>query len=191
VAPNDTKGLNFSDLIWQNTNGTVATWQLQSDASGNTTRVGSGNNLRSVDPSWQVVRTAGDFDGNGVPDVLYQNQNSGQLAIWELQNPPNGTGPVAFPNNQNQFNIAQNPGSTWRAVAAADFNGDGRAGILFSNADGRNNAIWEMQPNGPAIGQNGMFTFNEQVNLPAQDPSWSVAGVGDFNGAGTADILWR
>ena len=187
LADVDSKGPNFSDLIWQNTNGTVATWQLQSDSSGNTVRVGTGNNLGSVDPSWQVVRTAGDFDGNGVADVLFQNRN-GQLAIWELQNSP--TGPIAFPNNQNQFNIAQNPGSTWHAFAAGDFNGSGTAGILFFNDNRMNYSIWDMQP-GTTIGQNGMFTFNEQVNLPAQDPSWSVAGVGDFNGAGTADILWR
>src|SRR6516165_10593472 len=127
------------------------------------------------------------IDGNGVADVLFQNRN-GQLAIWELQNSP--TGPIAFPNNQNQFNIAQNPGSTWHAFAAGDFNGSGTAGILFFNDNRMNYSIWDMQP-GTTIGQNGMFTFNEQVNLPAQDPSWSVAGVGDFNGAGTADILWR
>src|SRR6516164_9748589 len=190
LADFDNKGPNFSDLIWQNTNGTVATWELQSDSSGNTIRVGTGNNLGSPDPSWQVVKTAGDFDGNGVADVLYQNQN-GQLAIWELQNPPNGTGPIAFPNNQNQFNIAQNPGSTWHAFAAGDFNGSGTAGILLFNDNRMNYAIWDMQPGGPAIGQNGIFTFNEQVNLPSQDPSWSLAGVGDFNGAGKDDILWR
>ena len=190
LADFDNKGPNFSDLIWQNTNGTVATWELQSDSSGGTTRVGTGNNLGSPDPSWQVVKTAGDFDGNGVADVLFQNQN-GQLAIWELQNPPNGTGPIAFPNNQNQFNIAQNPGPTWHAFAAGDFNGSGTDGILFFNDNRVNYAIWDMQPGGPAIGQNGIFTFNEQVNLPSQDPSWSLAGVGDFNGAGKDDILWR
>jgi hypothetical protein len=123
-----------------------------------------------------------------VADVLFQNRNSSQLAIWELQNSP--TGPIAFPNNQNQFNIAQNPGSTWHAFAAGDFNGDGRAGILLFNDNRMNYAIWEMQP-GTAIGQNGIFTFNEQVNLPAQDPSWSLAGVGNFDGGGEADILWR
>ena len=78
-------------------------------------------------PPWHVIKAAADFDGNTVADVLLQNDN-GLLAIWELQNTAT-TGPQFLPNGQ--FNIGQNPGPTWHAVAAGDFNGDGRAGILF------------------------------------------------------------
>ena len=75
-------------------------------------------------PPWHVIKAAADFDGNTVADVLLQNDN-GTLALWELKD--TGAGPQIL----NQFNIGQNPGPTWHAVAAGDFNGDGRAGILF------------------------------------------------------------
>jgi hypothetical protein len=175
----DNKGPDFSDLVWQNDNGATAIWQLQG------TTVVQQNNLQQVDPSWKVIKAAGDFDGNQVADVLLQN-NNGTLALWELQNTP--TGPQFLPGGQ--FNIGQNPGATWHAVGAGDFNGDGRAGILLFNDDNISAAIWEMQPGGPAIGPDG--AFNEQVNLPSTgSPTWKAVAVADFAGLGTADILWR
>jgi len=191
LVDQDNKGPDFSDLVWQNDNGLVAIWQLQG-----TTPVQQ-HNLQQVDPSWHV-KAAADFDGNTVADVLLQNDN-GTLALWELQN--TATGPQFLPNGQ--FNIGQNPGSTWHAVAAGDFNGDGRAGILFFNDDQLHAAIWEMNPTvvaigpsgpfvqpGPPIGPNGVFT--EQVNLPSTgSTTWKPVAVADFNGAGKDDILWR
>jgi len=179
LVDQDNKGPDFSDLVWQNDNGLVAIWQLQG-----TTPVQQ-HNLQQVDPTWHV-KAAADFDGNTVADVLLQNDN-GLLAIWELQNTAT-SGPQFLPNGQ--FNIGQNPGPTWHAVAAGDFNGDGRAGILFFNDDQLHAAIWEMQPGGPAIGPNGVFT--EQVNLPSTgSTTWKPVAVADFNGAGKDDILWR
>src|SRR6516162_3752187 len=191
LVDQDNKGPDFSDLVWQNDNGLVAIWQLQG-----TTPVQQ-HNLQQVDPSWHV-KAAADFDGNTVADVLLQNDN-GTLALWELQN--TATGPQFLPNGQ--FNIGQNPGSTWHAVAAGDFNGDGRAGILIFNDDQLHAAIWEMNPTvvaigpsgpfvqpGPPIGPNGVFT--EQVNLPSTgSTTWKPVAVADFNGAGKDDILWR
>ena len=73
-----------------------------------------------------------------------------------------------------------NPGPSWHAAGAGDFNGDGNADILWQNDDGTP-AIWLM--NGTSfIGGGG---------LANPGPSWHVAGAGDFNGDGNADILWQ
>ena len=155
----------------------MAIWQLQG-----TTPVNQNNLGQNPGPTWHV-EAAKDFDGNGVADILFQNDN-GALALWELQNT------AAGPQILNQFNIGQNPGPTWHAVAAGNFNGDGRAGILFFNDDGLHAAIWEMNPNGPAIGPNGVFT--QQVNLPSTGSStWKPVAVADFNGDGKDDIVWQ
>ena len=43
--------------------------------------------------------------------------------------------------------------------------------------------------NGASITNSAPVTFGGAPAAPG--PSWSVAGVGDFNADGNADILWR
>jgi FG-GAP-like repeat len=173
----DNSGPDFSDLVWQNDNGAVAIWQLQG-----TTPINQNDLGQNPGPTWHV-EAAKDFDGNTVADVLFQNDN-GVVALWELQNTAGG------PQILNQFNIGQNPGAGWHVAASGDFNGDARAGILFFNDNGLSAAIWEMNPNGPAIGPNGIFT--QQVDLKSTgSPTWHPIAAADFNADGKDDILWQ
>ena len=65
----------------------------------------------------------------------------------------------------------------------SDFNGDCKSDIVWRNA---------------ATGQNYLYFMNGTTILGAEgyirtvaDQNWQVAGVGDFDGDGKADILWR
>jgi hypothetical protein len=62
---------------------------------------------------------------------------------------------------------------------AADFNGDGKADILWSNSVNGDRYFWLM--NGTSLGAS--------VFLGTVAPQWTVA-TGDFNGDGKADLLW-
>src|SRR5262245_47036559 len=64
---------------------------------------------------------------------------------------------------------------------AADFNGDGRADILWRHAVSGENALWFM--NGATV--TGVDT------AAVTNTNWHIVGVGDFNGDGRADILWH
>ncbi|HEY6561981.1 MAG TPA: VCBS repeat-containing protein [Polyangiaceae bacterium] len=70
--------------------------------------------------------------------------------------------------------------SWWTVKAAADFNGDRRADILWQDSQGRV-SIWFMS-GGTRIGENspGSVATNTQL-----------AAIGDFDGNSKADILWR
>jgi FG-GAP-like repeat len=63
----------------------------------------------------------------------------------------------------------------------SDFNGDGKADILWQNSSTGERSIWIM---------NGT-TYAGSVSLPMVPTSWSIAGSSDFNGDGKADILWQ
>jgi hypothetical protein len=65
-------------------------------------------------------------------------------------------------------------------TARGDFNGDGKADILWQHTSGAR-AIWLM---------NGT-TLQSTVRLATVATSWSIAGSSDFNGDGKADILWQ
>jgi hypothetical protein len=63
-----------------------------------------------------------------------------------------------------------------------DFNGDGKADILWRDQKTGQNAMWLM---------NGFTIVNSQYLPTVTDLNMQVVGVGDFNGDGKADILWR
>src|SRR5205807_5755544 len=103
---------------------------------------------------------------------------TGSAAIWLM----NGTAPAA------QALIATPP-PAWHVIATGDFNGDGKADIIWqynnagNAADPANGtaAIWLM--NGTAPGAEAI--------VAAPPPAWHVIATGDSNGDGKSDIIWQ
>jgi hypothetical protein len=112
-----------------------------------------------------------DFNEDGNSDILWQNANSGQASIWDMNaNALTGGGPVS-----------PNPGPAWKAIGTGDFNGDGHADILWQDADGQA-SIWDM---------NGNSLIGGGPVSPNPGPSWQAIGTGDFNDEGDSDILFQ
>ena len=64
----------------------------------------------------------------------------------------------------------------------ADFNGDGKADILWRNVSTGANAIWLMSG----------FSVAAGAFIPTLSTAgWTISGVGDYNTDSKADILWR
>jgi hypothetical protein len=77
------------------------------------------------------------------------------------------------------YNVVASVAGSWAIAGAGDFNGDGRADILWRDAAG-NFAVWLMD--GFTIA--GYSTIG---NIPAV----SKIALGDFDGDGKTDIVWR
>lgn len=159
-----------ADILWRNTqDGENAMWLM------------NGFNFLSTAwlapiwwdmPNWQIVGT-GDFDGDGKTDILWWNASTGQLGIWFM----NGT---SFKYYQDISYIVTD--TNWQVAGVGDFNGDGKADILWRDQSTGQVGIWLMD---------AATIASSQIIWTVSDLNWQIEGVGDFNGDGYADIFWR
>lgn len=168
---NDFNGDGRSDVFWRETGGAFTSWLGRADG-------GLANNdkaayLVGVPADWRVAGS-GDFNGDGRSDILWRHDD-GRITDWL------GRADGGLVNNDAEAFAAIE--ANWRVAAVEDFNGDGRADIIFRNADGRI-TDW--------LGQaDGGFANNDAIALSAVGSDWRVAGAGDIDGDGYADIVWH
>jgi len=171
LARSDFNGDGSYDLLWQHPNGSVVAWFL------------GGNKLKSmqmVDATvaagspWSI-RGTGDFNGDGKPDILWQHMTQGFLAVWLM----NGTHLVSVVAPS----LSQLSDTAWKVIGVGDFNGDGKPDLVWRHDDG-SMATWLMD--GTTVTTIAMMSPSKIADL-----TWTVSGVGDFNGDGKSDLLWR
>jgi uncharacterized repeat protein (TIGR01451 family) len=169
----DFEGNGQPDLVWQNdTTGQLTVWYM-GGAQGATFQ--GWNYLSGPVPGWKVVGTA-DFNGDGQPDLVWQNETTGELTVWYMGGEQGNT----FLG----WNYLSGPVAGWTVVAVADFNGDGHPDLVWQNATTGQVTVWYM---GGAQGN----TFLGWNYLSGTVPGWKVVGAADFNGDGTPDLIWQ
>ena len=158
-----------SDILWRNTaNGETAVWNMDGTAMTSSAYV----TPPLYDLNWVVVGR-GDFNGDGMADILWRNSASGEMAVWYM----NGAAMTgsAFVNPP-LYDM------NWQVVGADDFNLDGKADIVWRNTVSGENAVWYM---------NGATMTGSAFLPPHYDLNWKIAGTGEFNNDGKPDLLWR
>jgi hypothetical protein len=170
VGTADFNGDGTNDLLFQNSRtGDLAYWVMNGASAAQIGRI----TPRNPGPNMKVVGVA-DFDGDGHPDILFQDCVTGDLNLWYMR----GTTRVSASSTR-----PAQPGLGWRIVAVGDLNGDGRADILLQQVTSGNLYAWYMQ-NGKLYASRGLTPNNP-------GPGWKVLGLADINGDGRPVILFQ
>ena len=128
-----------------------------------------------------------DFNGDGRSDLAFRN-GDGTVTNWLAT--IDGT----FVNNDANALQAQNPGAT--LIGIGDFNGGFHDDLLWHGNDGsltmwlaNTKGGWPPNTDDPYAGAG--VQPPTRISIGQLSTDWKVAGIGDFDGDGREDIIWR
>ncbi|MEQ4518639.1 FG-GAP-like repeat-containing protein [Pseudarthrobacter sp. B907] len=140
--------------------------------------VAAGITIDTLPPAKPLLIAPGDFNGDGIPDVLQRKAN-GELWFY----PGDGTG---------RQGAGRRIGTGWEifdsVIGVGDFNGDGRNDLIARKWDG---SLWFYAGNGSVSATSEGYSGGVKVGDFGWDAFDALLGVRDFDGDGRPDLLAR
>jgi Bacterial lectin len=172
-------------IVWQDSNdGHVDIWEwdfanqkvnLTSGGTGSIKITGGG--VATPGSVWKV-QGVGDYDGDGVSDLVFRNSNSNAIVVWGID----GTSGLVV---KTPYAISQTIGSSFKVVGSGKFDGNSTTDIIFRDDAADRTLIWTLAKNGTTL----TATPVEFALKPGSN--WRIQGLADFNADGKTDIVWR
>jgi hypothetical protein len=167
----DFTGDKVLDILWRNEKtGENAIWKLNTNATGASPYVNSSEwykigSVPIVDNGWEI-QTAIDFNKDGVADILWRNNTTGENSIWVMTSGGNpDTAKTALIDS-----VPVSVGAGWEIQETADFTGDQIPDIVWRNYSTDENLIWRMKIDGSnRVALDKRFALNK-----AGDLKWEI-----------------
>ena len=132
--------------------------------------------LQPTTPIPDSTRVPGDFNGDGVSDLLWFNPGQSQVGLWMMsESEPTQTSHSVRRTGARVYNIT--PG--YLVGASGDLTGDGYADLVFTSA-ARDLWLWTNS-------RGGGWTSTRIGTYPE---AWQLVGAADVDGDGKDDLLW-
>jgi hypothetical protein len=136
VGVADANGDGKVDFFWHNrTTGMVSIWLMDGIRMADAVVLSPDS---VADVSWQIAGV-GDMNGDGYPDLVWQNQTNGLLSVWYLR----GSRMV----NWAMLNPSQVADTNWKIRAVADLDGDGKPDLIWQHQATGTISTWLMNGN--------------------------------------------
>lgn len=134
-----------------------------------------GSVTQSYPDSWGWnFAAAADMTGDGTSDILWRQSSYG-VGLWTFRNGvPVAWTDLGSTDIQAGFNV----------IATGDVTGDGSADVVWWNATLRYLGFWDLEARDGAVTARWM-------DIGVVPGTWNLAAMGDYNGDGTEDLLWR
>jgi alpha-tubulin suppressor-like RCC1 family protein len=175
VGAADFNGDGDNDLLWQNTStGEVGYWPMNGGSRLGYTQIAAPG---FVPPStgWRVVGAA-NFSGGSVPNILWQNIQTGEVGYWTLSN-------GAF-QSYTQIAPPSIVNIQRKVVGTPNFLGTGSPQILLQNETTGEIGYW-------TAGFGGALTYTQIEPAGVVPLVWQARATADVTGSGTSDIIWQ
>jgi len=150
------------DIVWRCDGGYDEIW-LFAPGGGH-----KSVDLPRSDPIWSI-KGAGDINGDGRADLVWQQSTSGAAGVWLMQG-ATLISAVALPATS----------ENWQIVGIGDFNGDGQQDLLWQNVKSLQTAVWLMAGT----------TFKQSSGVAVTPRNAQIHDVTDVDGDGRADVIW-
>ncbi|HEY0994970.1 MAG TPA: fibronectin type III domain-containing protein [Gemmatimonadaceae bacterium] len=157
AAAADFTGDGKPDIVWQNTRtGERGIWVMNGMAPSGQYRL---LYPQLVPTHWDIAAAA-DMNGDGLTDLVWQNQATGERGAWLM----NGTQFTAYASLYSRYVPLE-----WQIVGAYDVDGDGKADLLWQQSRTGERGAWIM--NGTS------FVRYELLYQGYVSTQWNIAGM--------------
>ncbi len=175
----DFDGDRRADILWRN-GGNGDVYVFTSSATG----VAAPGQDLGIGPLECRIEGTADFNGDGKADILWRDLSSGDVYLWKSSFNGLAAPGLELPGTGIHGNDLGVVGLQWQVEQTDDFDGDGKADILWRNYGNGDVYLWTSSASVTGIARPG-------VDLGIMGLNWVIETAADFDNDGKADILWR